>query len=569
MPASNSKTLMSSQLNLPAFDPLFQKFSAPFRILFYWMILGVFLFFHLVVYPQFAGFYPFAPVLFLVSFVFLSDILCLLLRSSPFFDSRSVLQRGFVSKQAFFADSFFIFGLTGTLGGAWLAAPLIAAFFLMCRSGLAETSGGGDSARLNSALSIFAAGLFLAFLMTSALLFRSELEKPHAAFINIGLILIAVLSVVICRGVLHFRQEGSQSGSILQSAGADGRRSGVSGVEARSGAGPDERAERNLSFRLAKHLKAALNALIKRATKESAAVDKLKSLQRQAARLTDFIDSCQKKGRPFHQAEAFPDLIRDLKQQLKESSLSLENAPEPPRPPGPLTPEPPAQAPLKQVASRLESLRQRVLRFIDFVEEPYDSPFQEIRNFNELASSALAESSAEILLREERQNLHERRDLRAKGAVQGSPEDLQKAVKELLTNSFQALKEEKNKTIFLKTYDSKGFLILEVIDNGHGMTEEERKAAFDPLPLFSKRRGDMRGLGLSLAKKIVEAHGGFIELESAGDEILREQDFSTKPKRADNKNKGTLARIRLPLLPVRKQDSPENSTRRLLKRRSA
>ena len=560
---------MSSSFAAPFFDPLFQKFSGRFRLLFYWMVLGVFLFFHLVVYRPFAGFYPFAPLLFLVSFVFLADILYLFFTSSSFFDSLSDGRRRLVSKQAFVIDSCFIFGLAWILGGAWLAAPLIAAFLLMLRSGLAAVLSGKGGARLDSALSIAATGFWSAFLISAALLFRGELEAPQAAFVNGGAFLGMVLSAGLCQGVFYFLKQDFQPEFTPQSGfGFD-----------RSG-----QAERNLSFRLARHLKAALNALINSATEERAALDKLQSLKSRTARLADFMDSCQKKGRAFHQADAFPDLIRDLKQQLKDSSLSPENSPET-RVPETRAPEtakaPRAQAAEtrvseKQVASRLETLRQGILRFIDFVEEPYDSPFQEIRNFNELARTALAESLEENLKKDRPlKNLQEKQDLRAQGAVKGSPEDLKKAVKELLTNSLEALEGEKNPALFLKTYSSGGFLILEVIDNGHGMGEEERKQAFDPLPLFSKRRGSLRGLGLSLAEKIVKAHGGFIELESAN-EAWREEALSKNPERAgaknsdsknsENQNKGVLARIGLPLSPLRKQDSADA---RRLKRRSA
>lgn len=55
------------------------------------------------------------------------------------------------------------------------------------------------------------------------------------------------------------------------------------------------------------------------------------------------------------------------------------------------------------------------------------------------------------------------------------------------------------------------FIIAEFKDNGYGISEENLEKVFEPL-FTTKARGI--GLGLALSKKIVEAHGGSIEVES-------------------------------------------------------
>src|SRR5262245_18349438 len=54
-------------------------------------------------------------------------------------------------------------------------------------------------------------------------------------------------------------------------------------------------------------------------------------------------------------------------------------------------------------------------------------------------------------------------------------------------------------------------VVLSVIDTGKGMAPEVAAKAFKPF--FSTRPGGT-GLGLATAKKIVEAHGGTIDLQS-------------------------------------------------------
>ena len=53
---------------------------------------------------------------------------------------------------------------------------------------------------------------------------------------------------------------------------------------------------------------------------------------------------------------------------------------------------------------------------------------------------------------------------------------------------------------------------IAVSDTGHGMSAEERRRIFDP---FYSRKPAGTGLGLTLAHRIVTAHGGRIEVESA------------------------------------------------------
>jgi len=71
-------------------------------------------------------------------------------------------------------------------------------------------------------------------------------------------------------------------------------------------------------------------------------------------------------------------------------------------------------------------------------------------------------------------------------------------------------------------------VFLEVRDQGPGMPEAARKEAARPFFRASEKPGE--GLGLSVAAKVAEAHGGRLEL-------------------LENAPRGLVARIRLPLGP--------------------
>jgi len=54
---------------------------------------------------------------------------------------------------------------------------------------------------------------------------------------------------------------------------------------------------------------------------------------------------------------------------------------------------------------------------------------------------------------------------------------------------------------------------IELEDNGPGMTEEELQRAFDPF-YKGKHSGKGSGLGLTVGKKLMELHGGFMQVEN-------------------------------------------------------
>jgi len=102
--------------------------------------------------------------------------------------------------------------------------------------------------------------------------------------------------------------------------------------------------------------------------------------------------------------------------------------------------------------------------------------------------------------------------------VKGDPIRLEQAFMNIITNARQALMScgKKEMKIEIKTYlsqDQKN-MIAEIKDNGPGIPVEIREKIFESF-FTTKESGEGAGLGLSTAKKIIEEHGGRIEVESA------------------------------------------------------
>ena len=95
--------------------------------------------------------------------------------------------------------------------------------------------------------------------------------------------------------------------------------------------------------------------------------------------------------------------------------------------------------------------------------------------------------------------------------IQCSPSQLNQVFLNLLTNAAQAIG-DKGK-IYLRTMADAQGVIIHVLDNGCGMTEAVRARIFEPF-FTTKPVGKGTGLGLSIAYRIVEDHGGSINVRS-------------------------------------------------------
>ncbi len=111
---------------------------------------------------------------------------------------------------------------------------------------------------------------------------------------------------------------------------------------------------------------------------------------------------------------------------------------------------------------------------------------------------------------------------------------LKQVMMNLLVNANQVLSADHRVTVRTRP-GSKGEIVIEVIDDGPGMAPEVKERIFE---LFYSRRGGGTGLGLPIAKQIIERHGGTIQVDSI-------------------RGRGTTFTIRLPRRHDRPLEHPE------------
>jgi PAS domain S-box-containing protein len=117
------------------------------------------------------------------------------------------------------------------------------------------------------------------------------------------------------------------------------------------------------------------------------------------------------------------------------------------------------------------------------------------------------------------QLLHQARlttSLREVPSVLANELKLSQVLVNLLTNAVQALtgEREDNEVRVSSWTDETGSAVIEVEDNGRGMSESVRLAVFEPF-FTTKAAGHGTGLGLSICRTIVHDFGGEISVESA------------------------------------------------------
>ncbi len=93
----------------------------------------------------------------------------------------------------------------------------------------------------------------------------------------------------------------------------------------------------------------------------------------------------------------------------------------------------------------------------------------------------------------------------------GNSDELCQAFTNIITNAVQALDE--NGKLDISTEAKEGNICLTIRDTGSGMSRSHLSKIFDPF-FTTKRQGEGSGLGLTIARRVIQKHGGQIHMES-------------------------------------------------------
>ena len=131
--------------------------------------------------------------------------------------------------------------------------------------------------------------------------------------------------------------------------------------------------------------------------------------------------------------------------------------------------------------------------------------------------------------------------------VLGNEGQIFEVVLNLLVNALEAANNVERAQIMIRSSNKAGRVFVEIEDNGPGVPEALLSSIFDP---YISTKGPGRGIGLSVAKNIITAHGGDLLI-----------------KQSEGENRGALFEFslpsqELPVLSLPEQDAPNTATQR-------
>ncbi len=162
---------------------------------------------------------------------------------------------------------------------------------------------------------------------------------------------------------------------------------------------------------------------------------------------------------------------------------------------------------IKKLVNGLETLQENVDGLLDFARtgkpefEPLD-PNQLISNVRNYMSERLQEADVEVSDR-----------LPDYSQIYGDSEQLESVLVNLIQNAIDA--QEKNPRIDLLGSETEDYIEISVQDYGVGIEAEETERVFD---LFESSKKSGTGLGLTISRRVVDIHGGSINVESTPEE---------------------------------------------------
>jgi PAS domain S-box-containing protein len=164
---------------------------------------------------------------------------------------------------------------------------------------------------------------------------------------------------------------------------------------------------------------------------------------------------------------------------------------------------------LLQETSRLERMLQHIEAYIRI-----PNPSFRRERIEEIVEEALRLSRKRLTVKGISVNVEAGR-IRGEGVLFIDKAEMIKALLSLLENTVEAFegipKRKKGFLVRLTLFEGEEFIGVSISDNGRGIQKKNLRLIFEP---FFTTRPDRVGLGLPLVKRVIESHGGDIQVES-------------------------------------------------------
>jgi two-component system sensor histidine kinase PilS (NtrC family) len=158
------------------------------------------------------------------------------------------------------------------------------------------------------------------------------------------------------------------------------------------------------------------------------------------------------------------------------------------------------------VIKEIDRLNNLISEFMDYVRP--DVVADDILNFNEMLNEILDISAHNESLPKGIQIF---KDLNRVTVLRGNAAKMRQALLNIIVNAYQAMEKTERKRMDVKLHMDEKVILIEVRDTGVGISEENIHRIFEP---FHTTKANGTGLGLAITQKIIESHGGHIEVES-------------------------------------------------------
>jgi two-component system sensor histidine kinase PilS (NtrC family) len=158
------------------------------------------------------------------------------------------------------------------------------------------------------------------------------------------------------------------------------------------------------------------------------------------------------------------------------------------------------------VIREIDRLNNLISEFLDFVRPDVrlDDPIE----INTLAREVLEMAKMNPVLNKK---VQQKTELRANQIINGHYDKLKQALLNITINAYQAMNDTLHPEIWVRSYDDDDRVVLEIQDNGCGITRDNLKRVFEP---FHTTKPGGTGLGLAITHKIIESHDADINVES-------------------------------------------------------